>query len=118
MKIDINYKKEKLGILVKEVRGFFKFIGLMFRTRNTENLLFEFNKDVNIGIHSFFVFFPFLVVWLDEWSRVLDFQIVKPFCFCIKPRFKFRKFVEIPINERNRDILDIFVKHDYSERPK
>jgi len=95
---------------VKEVRGLFKFIGLMFKTRNTENLLFEFNKDVDIGIHSFFVFFPFLVVWLDERNRVLDFQIVKQFCFYIRPRFKFRKFVEIPINERNRELVGVIIE--------
>ena len=95
---------------MKEVRGLFKFIGLMFKTRNTENLLFEFNKDVDIGIHSFFVFFPFLVVWLDERNRVLDFQIVKQFCFYIRPRFKFRKFVEIPINERNRELVGVIIE--------
>jgi uncharacterized membrane protein (UPF0127 family) len=71
-------------------------LGLMFRTRKTSPLLFEFKKNVRMAIHSFFVFFPFKAIWLDENNRIIAQKIVKPFTFCVCPRKPFRKLIEIP----------------------
>ncbi len=103
-----KFRRKKLKLSVIRTNFFSRFSGLMFKTKETKNLLFEFSNDVSVGIHSLFVFFSFLVVWLDERNRVLDFQIVKPFCFYIKPKVKYRKFIEIPLNEKNEHIINKF----------
>lgn len=109
MIIKINYKGKEIGINVNKLSKFGHYIGLMFRTRETSNLLFDFEKNTQILLHSYFVFFPFLVLWLDEHNRVMDFCIVNPFSLHINPKKKFRKIVEIPINKRNVKIARFFV---------
>ena len=107
--MEIKYKKNRFEINVKKVSTFGKFIGLMFKSSQTENLLFEFNRSELPTIHSFFVFFDFLAVWLDEENHVVDFDIVKPFRLSIRPRKPSRKLIEIPVNERNRTTIRFFV---------
>ncbi len=108
MNILVKYKGKRLNINVKKLGKFSKGIGLMFKNKNSENLLFEFERDINISIHSFFVFFPFLVVWLDSKNKVLEYKIVKPFSFYVNARNSFRKFVEIPLNKNNKEIVNAF----------
>lgn len=105
----IKYKKKKIEIPVKKVFSVGKITGLMFRGKNTDNLLFEFNKETGMKIHSFFVFFDFLAVWLDKKNNVLDLRIIKPSSPSIKSGEKFFKLVEIPVNEKNRKIINFFV---------
>lgn len=81
----------------------------MFKSRNSGNLLFEFKKNTGISIHSYFVFFPFLAIWLDDKNKIIEWKVVKPFTFRIKPKIKFRRLVEIPINGENRKIISLFV---------
>jgi len=90
----INLEEMKL----RKVSGKEKYIGLMFRTRKTTPLLFEFKEDVNLPINSYFVFFPFRIIWLDKDDNVIEEKIVKPFTFSVRPYKSFRKFLEIPIN--------------------
>ena len=104
----INYKAKKIKLRVKKIKGFRKYLGLMFKSKESENLLFEFDKEVNVSFHSIFVFFPFLIIWLDSKNRVLDFRIAKPFTFCIGTKKKFRRLVETPLNVRNKKILRFF----------
>jgi len=80
----------------KKAEGIQKIFGLMFRTRKTRPLLFEFNKDTRMAIHSFFVFFPFKAVWLDEKGKIIEQKIVKPFNFSARPKKPFRNLLEIP----------------------
>ena len=112
MRVKIYYSGKKSELDVKKTGFFSKGIGLMFKTKNTNNLVFEFNEDVSISIHSFFVFFPFLAVWLDSKNNVLECRIVKPFCFYAKPKLEFRKLIEIPLNLRNEKIIKFFTKKD------
>jgi uncharacterized membrane protein (UPF0127 family) len=86
----MNIQKAKRAI------GIGMILGLMFRTRKTRPLLFEFKRDVRMAIHSFFVFFPFKAIWLDENNRIIAQKIVKPFTLCVRPRKPFRKLIEIP----------------------
>ena len=44
----IDYKNQQIKIPVKKVSEFGKFMGLMFKKKTTENLLFEFNKKTRI----------------------------------------------------------------------
>lgn len=103
------YNGKRLSVDVKRLGYFSKGIGLMFKSKNSENLLFEFKKDVGISIHSYFVFFPFLAVWLDKRDNVISFELVKPFNPRIKLGRKFRKLIEIPVNDKNTEIITFFV---------
>jgi uncharacterized membrane protein (UPF0127 family) len=76
--------------------GLRKIFGLMFRTRKTSPLVFEFKNDVHIAIHSFFVFFPFRAIWLDENNKIIEQKTVRPFTFSVCPKRPFRKLIEIP----------------------
>lgn len=105
----IKYGKKEINILAKRVSEIGKIFGLMFRGRNSKNLLFSFRKKTRIGIHSFFVFFPFLALWIDDDNNVIEFRIVKPFTSRIAPKKPFAKLIEIPFNGKNRKILDFFV---------
>lgn len=73
-----------------------KFSGLMFR-KNSPPLLFVFNKNKKLSIHSFFCK-PFRVVWLDENMRATKFVDVKKW----RPNFSGRGkyLLEIPITTK------------------
>ena len=107
MKVKLD--KITINIEVKKVSEIGKYSGLMFRTRNTENLLFEFKNWKTASIHSLFVFFSFLAVWIDEKNKVVDFEIVKPFRVFARSRKPSTKLIEIPLNLKNKQILDFFV---------
>ncbi|VVB79025.1 Uncharacterised protein [uncultured archaeon] len=102
-------KKKRINISVKRVSELGKVSGLMFRGKNTENLLFSFDKPTNIAIHSWFVFFPFLVVWLDSNQKIIEYGVVKPFTGVVRPSKPFKNLVEIPLNLRNRRVVKTIV---------
>ncbi len=97
----------KIKITFRKVSFLEGIRGLMFRNKETENLLFEYTG----GIHSFFVFFPFLIAWLDSKNKVVDFKIVKPFQFHVKTGKKFGSFLEIPLNLQNKKIINFFRRY-------
>ncbi len=99
------------GILVKarKVSSLGKITGLMFKTRNSENLLFEFKTSKKRAIHSFFVFFPFLAIWLDDKNNILEWRIVRPFEYKVLPSVNFRRFLEIPLSYGNHEIVQFIV---------
>lgn len=103
MKIRIN--KKGVDINTKKVSGLGKFAGLMFKSRNAPNLLF---LNTNT-IHSYFVFFPFLAVWLDEKNNVVDLSVVKPFTLSASPSKPAKKLVEIPFNDENKPLIRLLV---------
>ena len=105
----IYFKKNQIEIPVGKVSELGKFSGLMFKTKNTENLVFEFNKKTNLKIHSLFVFFPFLAIWLDEKGGVLEWKIVKPFSLAVSSKKPFFKLIEMPFNNKNKKILEFLV---------
>ncbi len=106
MKLKVGFQNKKINLNVKRLSYFSYYIGLMFKSKNSENLLFD--LPGRWGIHSLFVFFPFLALWLDEKNRVIEWKIVRPFSFLVFPRRKFAKLVEVPINARNKIILRNF----------
>ncbi len=73
---------------------FSKLRGLMFSRKR--NLLFDLGEEKGFGawIHTFFVFFPIKVYWLDSNKEIVDYKVVKPFRFGI-PSGKARYIVEI-----------------------
>ena len=80
--------------LVKCDNFFSKFRGLMFSKK--KNLLFILKNEtrVNAIIHTFFVFFPIKVYWLNKNKKVIDSKIVKPFRIAI-PKQKAKYIIEI-----------------------
>jgi len=109
-RIGFLYKGKKFLVDVIVCNSLEKFFGLMFaRRRKAQALLFDFKKPTKIKIHSFFVFFPFVAVWLDEKNKIVDFKIVKPFNFSISSKKLFKRLVEIPINERYSGIVKLLV---------
>ncbi len=106
-KISFKHKGRNLSIRAKPVSMFNP--GLMFKSRDTGLILFEFRKQVSFNITSLFVFFPFVVVWLDENSKVIDVRKIKPFTFSINPGRKFKKIIEIPVNKKNKQIIKLLV---------
>jgi len=107
--IEINIEQEKINLKAKKLSFLGKYIGLMFKSSETNNLLFEFNTDRIISIHSYFVFFPFLAVWLDKDNNLVESQMVKPFTTLVKPKTHVRRLVEIPLNKDNKHIIDLIV---------
>lgn len=110
----IYYRGKKINISVHEVNFIGKIIGLMFCSleRSKNLLLFDFEKDNNLAIHSFFVFFDFLTIWLDEKNRVVDFKVIKPWTASVKPKIKFRKMIEVPIKPENKYIVGFFINRE------
>lgn len=108
MLVGFNYKNKKIKIDVERCGSFGRVRGLMFCRRENAPalLLFDFKKPRRFAIHSWFVFFPFWAVWLDDKNKIVEEKIVKPFCFQVAPRKKFYKLVEIPLNKKYRNLID------------
>lgn len=105
----IKHQNQKINIPVKKVFYFGKIFGLMFKNKGTKNLLFEFKNESQMRIHSFFVFFPFLTIWVDKKNNIIEFKFVKPFNPSIKPKKSFQKLIEVPLNSKNKKIINYFV---------
>lgn len=107
MKIYLN--KKTITIQVKQLSQLGKLSGLMFKSRNSPNLLFQFKKPAKHPIHSFFVRFPFLAIWLNQENQVLDYKIIHPNKLSVKPKTPFTKLIEVPISKNNQKIIKFFV---------
>ena len=117
MKISLSYRGKKIIIDdIKKCNSFEKFVGLMFKRREkAQALLFEFNKLGKIAIHSLFVFFPFVAIWIDDKGKIVEIRKVMPWKVSIKPKKEFVKLVEIPLNKRYKEIVEFL---DDTERFK
>jgi uncharacterized membrane protein (UPF0127 family) len=104
-KIGLVYKGKKIFVEdIKRVSELGKFRGLMFRFSKEKSpaLLFVFSKPSKMKIHSLFVFFPFLGVWLDKNNNVLEIRKIKSWKISISPGKEFYKLLEIPLNKKYR----------------
>ena len=109
-KFSFVYKGKKFNLDVKKFSGIKNFTsGLMFISKEkAKALLFEFRKPVRFSLTSVFVFFPFVILWIDEKNKVVDFRKIKPFTFHIPSRKPYKKLLEIPFNENYKKILEVF----------
>ena len=106
--MDFKFKRgrDKFKLEVYECDFFKRFSGLMFiRKENAKALLFDFKKEGKISLHSFFVFFSFVVVWIDKKNNVVDLRVVKPWKFYVNTKKNFSKILEIPINRKYKEII-------------
>jgi len=116
MLIGLKFKNKKINLNVKKLSEFEKGIGLMFcRREKAKALLFEFKKSVRFNLHSLFVFFDFLVLWLDKNNKVLDLKIVKPWKFSISSVNSFYKIIEIPLNQKYSKIVKVLCSQAHSD---
>lgn len=84
--------------------------GLTFRFRKSAPaLLFRQWRRGSMALTALFVFFPFLVLWLDKNNNVLEARKVKPFTYFIDSKTKYVKIVEIPINSKYRREIEAIV---------
>jgi len=60
-----------------------KLVGLMFSKKKKDfALIFEFKKDKRVSLHTFFVFYPIDIVFLNEKKEVIEIkENMKPFSF-------------------------------------
>ena len=56
-----------------------KALGFMFHFPGNSGKIFEFSKEKRITIHMLFVFFPLIVVWLDNKKQIEHFTVMRPF---------------------------------------
>ncbi len=107
--LSFSYRRKNFSLEVQECKNIFsKIRGLMFRRREKANALILFNlkNPTKISIHSLFVFFPFLAIWLDDKNNFIDMKIVKPFLFSVSSKKPFYKLLEIPINKKYSKIIN------------
>jgi|APSaa5957512622_1039677.scaffolds.fasta_scaffold00444_16 uncharacterized membrane protein (UPF0127 family) len=105
-KIILNYKGKKLSLDLFVLPRSLYWLGLMFSRRSkAKNLLFSFDKETKMSIHSFFVFHSFLAIWLDSRGKIVDVKIVKPFNLGISPREKYKSLIEIPLSKGSDEVL-------------
>lgn len=108
-KLIIGFENRKITLSVYECNLFEKFLGLMFSQKeNAKILLFSFKRKQKIAIHSFFVFYPFLAIWLDDKNKISEMKVVSPFQSYVAPKKPSFKLVEIPVNRKNRKIISLF----------
>lgn len=112
MRARLSYGKHKFDLDLEVVSGLKRAFGLMFTSRKkAKPLLFNFKKQTNMAIHSLFVFFPFLAIWLDEDNRIIEFRKVNPFTFSVSPSRPYNKLIEVPLNGQHPGILGILVDY-------
>lgn len=112
MEFIIKNKSRKIKIKdIKKISEIEKIIGMMFHSKeNCPAMLFQFKKQTNIPIHSLFVFFPFIAVWLDNKNNIVDIKKIKPFKLSIKSNKPFYKLLEIPLNKKYSKEIKIILK--------
>lgn len=103
MRVKIN--KDFFDIDARVCSELGKAKGLMFvRREKARALIFDFPDKTRLAIHSLFVFFPFVSVWLDDKSRIVSIKEVKPFLFSVRPEKPFLRLIEIPLNKKYKEI--------------
>ena len=84
---------------MRKASGLQKYLGMMFRTSDTEPIYWDFEKDVDIKFHTLFCFFPICGIWKDSNDNVICTKTLKPWKLGHHPGKPFRKFIEIPIKK-------------------
>ena len=103
-----NGKRDFLTVYGRRLSELGNGFGLMFSQREkAEVLIFGFSKPTRLAIHSFFVFFPFIALWLNDKKELLEFKIVKPWTFHVTPKQDFSTLIEIPMNKNNKELIKI-----------
>tara|TARA_Y100000310_G_scaffold81236_1_gene77834 strand:- start:2600 stop:2920 length:321 start_codon:yes stop_codon:yes gene_type:complete len=99
MNFKFNKESKEYDIEVKVCKNFVsQATGLMFR-KKSKPLLFVFKKSKKRAIHSFFCL-PFIAIWFDK-EKIIGMKKIMPWNPLIKPKEKYDKLLEIPLNDIN-----------------
>lgn len=94
----INKTKNKIIAKKSKICGnfFCKFLGLMFSKKKEDfALIFEFKKEKRLSLHTFFVFYPIDIIFLDKSKKVVEMKKgMKPFSVYF-PKQKFSYVIEL-----------------------
>jgi uncharacterized membrane protein (UPF0127 family) len=116
LRVGLKYKSKRIFLKVRKCGYFYEAFGLMFQKKENSNaLLFDFVGRKRLALHSLFVFFPFLALWLDDKNKIVEIKEIKPFSFNVFSKKPFSKIVEIPLNKK---YIKIIRKLDGRERFK
>jgi uncharacterized membrane protein (UPF0127 family) len=108
--VGLTYRGKKIILDLKLCKFFNRAIGLTFtRKEKARALLFDFKKSGNRAIHSLFVFFDFIGIWIDEEGKIVEVKIIKPWTFSVSPSRNYKRLIEIPISKKYSKITDLFV---------
>ncbi len=83
--------------LYKTILG--QSLGLMFSCKKV--VIFEFLIEKRVSLHTFFVFFPITVLFLNAQKIIVEQKIMKPFTFYF-PTNKARYIVELPFKSKRK----------------
>ena len=109
--MEISFRGKNLDIPVLEVTGFGRVRGLMLRSlRSAGPLAFVFRRPVRMAIHSLFVRFWFVAIWLDERGEVMEWRVVRPWRLSVRPRRKYWTLVEVPLSKKYAFVVDFLRK--------
>jgi len=101
----IDGKREKIDVKICDTI-FKKSLGLMFK-KNSPALLFVFDKNKTLAIHSLFCK-PFKAIWLDEKMHSTKFVDVKNWKLNISGKGKYLLEIPTPLNNnKSPSIKDI-----------
>lgn len=102
MKARITLNSKSIEFPIERCSSWSKFKGLMFSANHLPLLIEIKNKP----IHSMFVFYPFLAIWLNDESKIVDYKLVHPFTSSVMPQSDFTKIIEIPYKNEFKNIVD------------
>ena len=109
-KVILNHNGKKITLSLKKANFLRKGFGLMFCPRKRASaLLFDFKKPVDFILTSLFVFFSFIAIWIGEDGKVIEIKVIKPFRSSIKSPKNFKRLIEIPINKKYGEVLELLV---------
>jgi uncharacterized membrane protein (UPF0127 family) len=116
--LKICFRGKEIEVPVREVQGFGSVRGLMFRSLSRAGpLAFRFGRPARMAIHSLFVRFWFVAIWLDSEGRVMEWRLVRPWLLTVKPRKKYWTLVEVPLSKKYAFVVD-FLRQRGSSDPR
>lgn len=112
-------KKKKISVQAEHTSFFGKYRGLMFRRAKKAPILhFDFVKAGRHAIHSYFVFFDFVAVWLDSKNKIISCELIRPFRTLIVSPAKTTTLIEIPCTSKNHTLIRGIVDKKLSSRSR
>jgi len=111
MKAKLNYKGKKIEVKdIQKCQGLKKFTGLMFKKKeDAKAMFFDFKIPGRKAIHSLFC--PeFLALWIDDGGKIVEWKFVLGKSVSIKPKKKFSRLLEVPLNKKYFDVVRLFLE--------
>ena len=100
--VKLKDKGKIIEVEVRKMNRIQKYLGLMIYK---QALLFSFDKPGRHAIHSLFC--PrFLAIWINN-GKIVEYKLVNPWNFIVKPEKDFTELLEIPDNNKYKETIQI-----------